>query len=207
VYYKKENEEAQKDPEYLSNVLNTYLLTQRLSTGVESIENRSLSIIENFFAETQKMYDTKSVKSINDKQMEIVRDIIHYQELHGLDAHTIASGSLKGKKDRDPLEARDIFDLAYTISLMNENEHASEWYQESLVHLETEEDPEVTKVEIYEAMVENYFSLNKTLEAITLNNEILSIDPNNEKALEMKAAIREILGEEDIIAPVDFEEL
>lgn len=204
-YYKSENDKAVENPDsYTSNMLNTFTLTQRLTHGIEFIENRTVAVIDSFLNSMDDLESSKPIKITENDKIDIVRGILHLQENLDLKTEDLAKGKFPGKLSRGPLDSHDVFEIGNYLQYINDESKASEWYNAALKSLESEEFSDVTKLEIYEAMFINYWNNNKTLEALETNVRILEIDPHNEQANYMKKLFADMLNEDELEKP-DFE--
>lgn len=185
-------------------MLNTFTLVQRVTFGLELMENRSIEIIDKFLKSLIELHELIPMKiTINDK-MEIVRAILHLQDSKNIKTRDIANGIINGENIRDPLNSADICEVGNYLNYLQEEVRATEWYEQALRTLEKEEFKETTALKIYESMFVNYWNNNKTLEAIEINRIILKIDPYNVQANSMKKIIHEILAKDEFFDP-DFD--
>ncbi len=166
---------------YVSNALNSFLLTQRLTTEIVAMESNSWETHKTFSSAIDRLYDLNLMASVNEDKVEVVRAIAHLQMVYGLSTRDLVQGIIEGKQYRDPLSSRNVLEIGSIMSNLSECERSLEWLKEALPMLEKEELAELDKNQVYQFMTLNFLKCNhveeaKQIYAMITDNEEMPLD-------------------------------
>lgn len=189
--YQKEHTEAAADiSSYLSNPINAYLLTKRLTSDWKQVENlmeydvgtEFLDNITNF----RNVLKFPSDEDLNGAAAALVR----LQDTYNLDTSSVAKGELNGIQYSTEMSSSDCFELGRQSYLNGDYYHTELWMIEAMTRLTKEEnqtksdnDEELSKADILEYLAFSTYKQGDVEKALSMTNELLDLMPDHERAM------------------------
>lgn len=132
--------------------MNILTLTQRLTNGIEHIENRSVEIIDKFQKVLDEFQEAYPMEVSVNAKIDIVTKIVELQDSLKLKTNDLINGIVNGKVVRDPLLSQDIYEVGNLLNYFQDESKAIEWLKAALNVLEKEKFKDITEVKIYESL-------------------------------------------------------
>uniref|UniRef100_A0A336MJ28 procollagen-proline 4-dioxygenase n=2 Tax=Culicoides sonorensis TaxID=179676 RepID=A0A336MJ28_CULSO len=186
--YKREHNEAATDvSSYLSNPVNAYLLTKRLTVDWREIESvMTFDVGSAFVANITRYREVLKFPGDEDLNGAAVA-LMRLQDTYNLDTHKVAQGELNGVKYSTEMSANDCFELGRQSYMNHDYYHTILWMEESLRKLENESNRTIDRSDILEYLAFSTFKQGDTHLALTMTNELLELIPDHERARGNKA--------------------
>ncbi|XP_055381326.1 uncharacterized protein LOC129611927 [Condylostylus longicornis] len=198
----KEHEEANEDvTRYLSNPINAYLLTKRLTTDWKHVE----SIISEdehleFFKNLTSNFGAERLPNEEDLRNEILR-LDHLRKTYDLPIADVANGYLDGVKYSEPLKAVDCFEIGRQLYYANEFQSSKDWLELAIKkfdygELMDTEDGDLAKASILDYYSMAHYELGNYDTALNLAGEAVKLYPEFDHIKHNIRKIRRAMMEE-----------
>jgi prolyl 4-hydroxylase len=156
--YQREHSEAAKDVSlYLSNPVNAYLLTKRLTTDWKEVETVMTSTAGEEFLGNVTSYRDKLKFPTEEDLNGVAAALIRLQDTYKLDTASIARGELNGKQYHSEMTAADCFELGRLSYQKGDHYHTVLWMREALDRLSSEVNQTSSKSDILEYLAFSTF--------------------------------------------------
>ncbi|KPJ11197.1 Prolyl 4-hydroxylase subunit alpha-2 [Papilio machaon] len=180
--YRSEHEIAMSDVDnYLGNPINAFTLIKRLTIDLEFIENvikLSTEYVRNETAKGTKVRYPTEVDLTGAAQA-----LTRLQNTYRLDIRELAQGILNGVVYSTPMSASDCYELGRTLYIVDDYSNSLRWMQEALRKYKEDEFHNLSEVDILEYISYLHYLLDDGQTALEWTTKILSLDPNNQHAL------------------------
>ncbi|XP_001867743.2 prolyl 4-hydroxylase subunit alpha-1 [Culex quinquefasciatus] len=195
--YQREHAEAAKDVgAYLSNPVNAFLLTKRLTTDWREVENlMSYDVGADFLENVTNYRDVLKFPSDEDLNGAAVA-LMRLQDTYNLDTASVARGELNGVQYSTEMSAGDCFELGRQTYLNGDYYHTVLWMREAMDRLSQEVNRTTTKADVLEYLAFSTFKQGNVQTALLMTNELLELVPNHERAVGNKAYYEKELEKE-----------
>ncbi|KAL9695414.1 hypothetical protein quinque_014699 [Culex quinquefasciatus] len=156
--YQREHAEAAKDVgAYLSNPVNAFLLTKRLTTDWREVENpMSYDVGADFLENVTNYRDVLKFPSDEDLNGAAVA-LMRLQDTYNLDTASVARGELNGVQYSTEMSAGDCFELGRQTYLNGDYYHTVLWMREAMDRLSQEVNRTTTKADVLEYLAFSTF--------------------------------------------------
>ncbi|XP_058127570.1 prolyl 4-hydroxylase subunit alpha-1-like isoform X2 [Anopheles coustani] len=186
--YRREHSEAARDVSaYLSNPVNAFLLTKRLTTDWRYVEKLMTYEVGKEFLENVTSYRSvlkfPSDEDLNGAAVALMR----LQDTYNLDTASLARGMLNGVQYSTELSAGDCFELGRQSYLNGDYYHTVLWMREAMDQLTHEVNRTATKADVLEYLAFSTFKQGNIQTALTMTEELLELVPDHERAVSNKA--------------------
>lgn len=212
--YRKVHTEASMDIlEYLSNPINAFRLTKRLTTDWREVENLMLEDVGSMFIENVTNY-RNVLKFPTDEDLNgAATALTRLQDTYKLETSSLARGELNGVKYSSEMTVEECFELGRQSYMNRDFHHSIMWMREAMDRLAKPQNKTVTtkREDILEYLAFSMYKEGNVNAALVMTNELLEILPNHERARgnkgyyekeleEMKATkkLRGDVGTEDV---------
>ncbi|XP_058444730.1 prolyl 4-hydroxylase subunit alpha-1-like [Malaya genurostris] len=195
--YQREHAEAAKDiSTYLSNPVNAFLLTKRLTTDWREVESlMSYDVGADFLENVTNYRDVLKFPSDEDLNGAAVA-LMRLQDTYNLDTASVARGELNGVQYSTEMSAGDCFELGRQTYLNGDYYHTMLWMREAMDRLSQEVNRTTTKADVLEYLAFSTFKQGNMQTALLMTNELLELVPNHERAVGNKAYYEKELQKE-----------
>ncbi|XP_065087046.1 prolyl 4-hydroxylase subunit alpha-1-like [Ochlerotatus camptorhynchus] len=195
--YQREHSEAAKDAGvYLSNPVNAFLLTKRLTTDWREIENlMSYDVGSEFLVNVTNYRDVLKFPSDEDLNGAAVA-LMRLQDTYKLDTASVARGELNGIQYSTEMTAGDCFELGRQTYLNGDYYHTVLWMREAMDRLSHEVNRTTTKADVLEYLAFSTFKQGNVQTALVMTNELLELVPDHERAVGNKVYYEKELEKE-----------
>uniref|UniRef100_A0A182PPX1 procollagen-proline 4-dioxygenase n=1 Tax=Anopheles epiroticus TaxID=199890 RepID=A0A182PPX1_9DIPT len=195
--YRREHSEAARDVSaYLSNPVNAFLLTKRLTTDWRYVENLMTYEVGKEFLENVTSYRSvlkfPSDEDLNGAAVALMR----LQDTYNLDTAALARGMLNGVQYSTELSAGDCFELGRQSYLNGDYYHTVLWMREAMDRLTSEVNRTATKEDVLEYLAFSTFKQGNIQTALLMTEELLELVPDHERAVSNKAYYEKELQKE-----------
>ncbi|XP_050074561.1 prolyl 4-hydroxylase subunit alpha-1-like isoform X2 [Anopheles maculipalpis] len=195
--YRREHTEAARDVSaYLSNPVNAFLLTKRLTTDWRYVENLMTYEVGKEFLENVTSYRSvlkfPSDEDLNGAAVALMR----LQDTYNLDTASLARGMLNGVQYSTELSAGDCFELGRQSYLNGDYYHTVLWMREAMDRLTSEVNRTATKEDVLEYLAFSTFKQGNIQTALSMTEELLELVPDHERAVSNKAYYEKELQKE-----------
>ncbi|XP_065371276.1 prolyl 4-hydroxylase subunit alpha-1 [Calliphora vicina] len=184
--YQREHAEAAVDiTNYVSNPINAYLLTKRLTTDWKQVENLMahdvggdfLTNITNF----RNILKFPSDEDLNGAAVALMR----LQDTYNLETSSLAKGELNGIQYSTEMSSDDCFELGRQSYVNHDYYHTVLWMNEAMTRML--DDPRnrtlaFTKADILEYLAFSTYKQGNVESALSMTNELLQLIPDHERA-------------------------
>ncbi|XP_049537788.1 prolyl 4-hydroxylase subunit alpha-1 isoform X2 [Anopheles darlingi] len=186
--YRREHTEAARDVSaYLSNPVNAFLLTKRLTTDWRYVENLMTYEVGKEFLENVTSYRSvlkfPSDEDLNGAAVALMR----LQDTYNLDTASVARGMLDGVQYSTELSAGDCFELGRQSYLNGDYYHTVLWMREAMDRLTHEVNRTAMKEDVLEYLAFSTFKQGNIQTALSMTEELLELVPDHERAVSNKA--------------------
>lgn len=156
--YQREHTEAAKDVgTYLSNPVNAFLLTKRLTTDWREVEKlMSYDVGSEFLENVTNYRDVLKFPSDEDLNGAAVA-LMRLQDTYKLDTASVARGELNGIQYSTEMTAGDCFELGRQTYLNGDYYHTVLWMREAMDRLSHEVNRTTTKADVLEYLAFSTF--------------------------------------------------
>lgn len=195
--YQREHTEAAKDVgTYLSNPVNAFLLTKRLTTDWREVENlMSYDVGSDFLENVTNYRDVLKFPSDEDLNGAAVA-LMRLQDTYKLDTASVARGELNGIQYSTEMTAGDCFELGRQTYLNGDYYHTVLWMREAMDRLSQEVNRTTTKADVLEYLAFSTFKQGNVHTALLMTNELLELVPDHERAVGNKVYYEKELEKE-----------
>ncbi|KXJ68946.1 hypothetical protein RP20_CCG000895 [Aedes albopictus] len=195
--YQREHTEAAKDVgTYLSNPVNAFLLTKRLTTDWREVENlMSYDVGSEFLENVTNYRDVLKFPSDEDLNGAAVA-LMRLQDTYKLDTASVARGELNGIQYSTEMTAGDCFELGRQTYLNGDYYHTVLWMREAMDRLSHEVNRTTTKADVLEYLAFSTFKQGNVHTALLMTNELLELVPDHERAVGNKVYYEKELEKE-----------
>lgn len=188
--YQKEHNIASRDvTKYISNPINAYLLTKRLTSDWSILESVMTHDTGSAFLENVTQH-RNIMKFPSDEDLTgAAIALIRLQKTYNLDTASIARGELNGVQYSSQMTAHDCFEMGRQSYMSEDYYHTLLWMNEAMARLNnnTDEIMKVPKADILEYLAFSVFKQGNIRSALDLTNQLLELAPNHERATGNKA--------------------
>lgn len=176
--------DALKDPEnHVSNPINAFLVVKRFTADWDRVMDkfmRTNSTNEFLHNMTLKLEYFPSYDDLNGAAMALLR----LQDMYALSTHDLVRGDVHSPSDSLPMTASDCFEIGRLAYLDSDFYHTVLWMRAALRLLDDDKHSQ----DFHRAYVLDYlayatFMQDNVHEALKLSEEILQLDPSNERVL------------------------
>ncbi|KAK6626774.1 hypothetical protein RUM44_009251 [Polyplax serrata] len=196
--FRKEHEQASQGmSEYLSNPINAYLLTKRLTTNWKEVESLMTDDVGFEFVDNITNYRSENLlkfptdEDLNGAAVALMR----LQDTYKLDTSSVARGELNGVQYSTQLSAGDCFELGRQSYQNKDYYHTVLWMTEAMDRYHEEVNKTTTKGDILEYLAFSTYMQGNIRRALQMTNELLEIYPNHERARGNKIYYEDALQE------------
>ncbi|XP_026481964.1 prolyl 4-hydroxylase subunit alpha-1-like [Ctenocephalides felis] len=202
--YQREHADAAKDIQtYVSNPINAYLLTKRLTTDWKAIESMMLEDVgREFVSNITRLRDDLKFPSDEDLNGAAVA-LMRLQDTYKLETSSVARGELNGVQYSTALTAGDCFELGRQSYNNGDFYHTVLWMQEAMQRLQMEKNKTTTREDILEYLAFSTYMQGNLPSALAMTNELLEIVPNHQRALGNKVYYENKMVEEKVIPSLE----
>ncbi|KAH8247641.1 hypothetical protein KR038_007567 [Drosophila bunnanda] len=184
--YQREHADASGDiTTYVSNPINAYLLTKRLTTDWRQVENLMEHDVGTDFVQniTQYRHVLKfpSDEDLNGAAVALLR----LQDTYQLDTSSVARGKLNGIQYSTEMSSDDCFELGRQSYVNHDYHHTVLWMNEAMARMLEEphnHTQSFTKAEVLEYLAFSTYKEGNIESALTMTNELLQLLPHHERA-------------------------
>ncbi|XP_055848271.1 prolyl 4-hydroxylase subunit alpha-1-like [Episyrphus balteatus] len=184
--YRREHTEASADiSTYVSNPINAYLLTKRLTSDWKQVENLMAQDVGSEFLKNITNYRTvlkfPSDEDLNGAAVALMR----LQDTYNLDTSSVARGQLNGVQYSTEMSSDDCFEMGRQSYVNSDYYHTVLWMQEAMSRLLEEPVNRTTsfsKADVLEYLAFSTYKQGNLESALTMTNELLEIVPDHERA-------------------------
>lgn len=201
VDYMKEHKEAESDVSgYLSNPINAYLLTKRLTSDWKSIEAVMTYDVGSEYLGNITVYKQflkfPSDEDLNGAAVALMR----LQDTYNLDTSSIARGELNGVQYSTEMTANDCFEMGRQSYLNKDYYHTALWMREAMDRLtsDTNHTTSTSKADILEYLAFSVYKQGNVASALKMTNQLLELLPDHERANGNKVFYEKHLKEEEV---------
>uniref|UniRef100_A0A1B0CQR2 procollagen-proline 4-dioxygenase n=1 Tax=Lutzomyia longipalpis TaxID=7200 RepID=A0A1B0CQR2_LUTLO len=183
-YQSEHNEAAADITGYLSNPINAFLLTKRLTTDWKEVENVMLYDVGSTYLENVTNYRNilpfPTEEDLNGAAVALMR----LQDTYKLDTASVARGELNGIQYTSEMSVGDCFELGRQSYINGDHYHTVLWMREAMDRLlRSENKTSTTKADILEYLAFSTYKQGNIDSALTMTNELLELKPNHERAI------------------------
>ncbi|XP_055616103.1 prolyl 4-hydroxylase subunit alpha-1-like [Toxorhynchites rutilus septentrionalis] len=184
IEYQREHMEAAKDVSgYLSNPVNAFLLTKRLTTDWREMEELMSRDVGADFLENVTNFRSglkfPSDEDLNGAAVALMR----LQDTYNLETASLARGELNGVQYSTEMSAGDCFELGRQTYLNGDYYHTVLWMREAMDRLSHEVNRTTTKADVLEYLAFSTFKQGNVHTALLMTNELLELVPDHERAV------------------------
>ncbi|XP_055380893.1 prolyl 4-hydroxylase subunit alpha-1 [Condylostylus longicornis] len=186
--YQREHSDASRDIQaYLSNPINAYLLTKRLTLDWKQVENLMSYDVGASFLENITNY-RHILKFPSDEDLTgAAVALMRLQDTYNLETASIARGELNGIQYSTEMSSGDCFELGRQSYVNGDFYHTILWMNEAMSRLnvepkKNESGGEFTKADILEYLAFSTYKQGNVVGALKMTNELLDIIPDHERA-------------------------
>ncbi|KAH8381795.1 hypothetical protein KR009_000228 [Drosophila setifemur] len=184
--YQREHADASSDiTAYVSNPINAYLLTKRLTTDWKQVENLMEHDVGAEFVQNISQYRNimkfPSEEDLNGAAVALLR----LQDTYQLDTSSVARGKLNGIQYSTAMSSDDCFELGRQSYVNHDYHHTVLWMNEAMSRMLEEPSNHTqsfTKADILEYLAFSTYKEGDIEVALTMTNELLQLLPHHERA-------------------------
>ncbi|KAH8313089.1 hypothetical protein KR067_000296 [Drosophila pandora] len=184
--YQREHADASSDiTAYVSNPINAYLLTKRLTTDWKQVENLMEHDVGTEFVQNITQYRNilkfPSDEDLNGAAVALLR----LQDTYQLDTSSVARGKLNGIQYSTEMSSDDCFELGRQSYVNHDYHHTVLWMNEAMARMLEEPSNQTksfTKADILEYLAFSTYKEGNIEVALTMTNELLKLLPHHERA-------------------------
>ncbi|XP_054081774.1 prolyl 4-hydroxylase subunit alpha-1 [Zeugodacus cucurbitae] len=184
--YQREHEDAATDMStYVSNPINAYLLTKRLTTDWRQVENLMAHDVGvdflNNITNYRHVLKFPSDEDLNGAAVALMR----LQDTYKLDTSSVARGMLNGIQYSTAMSSDDCFEMGRQSYVNHDYYHTVLWMNEAMTLLQEEPQNQTqafTRADILEYLAFSTYKQGNVESALTMTNELLELTPNHERA-------------------------
>ncbi|EDX15015.1 prolyl 4-hydroxylase subunit alpha-1 [Drosophila simulans] len=184
--YQREHSDASNDiTAYVSNPINAYLLTKRLTTDWRQVENLMEHDVGTDFLQNITQYRSllkfPSDEDLNGAAVALLR----LQDTYQLDTSSVARGKLNGIQYSTEMSSDDCFELGRQSYVNHDYYHTVLWMNEAMARMleePTNHTQSFTKADILEYLAFSTYKEGNIESALTMTNELLQLLPHHERA-------------------------
>ncbi|XP_017076371.2 prolyl 4-hydroxylase subunit alpha-1 [Drosophila eugracilis] len=184
--YQREHADASSDiTGYVSNPINAYLLTKRLTTDWRQVENLMEHDVGTDFVQNITQYRSvlkfPSDEDLNGAAVALLR----LQDTYQLDTSSVARGKLNGIQYSTEMSSDDCFELGRQSYVNHDYYHTVLWMNEAMARMLEEPSNHTqsfTKADILEYLAFSTYKEGNIESALTMTNELLQLLPHHERA-------------------------
>eukprot|EP00099_Drosophila_melanogaster_P029123 NP_733371.1 prolyl-4-hydroxylase-alpha EFB [Drosophila melanogaster] len=184
--YQREHSDASHDiTAYVSNPINAYLLTKRLTTDWRQVENLMEHDVGTDFLQNITQYRSllkfPSDEDLNGAAVALLR----LQDTYQLDTSSVARGKLNGIQYSTEMSSDDCFELGRQSYVNHDYYHTVLWMNEAMARMleePTNHTQSFTKADILEYLAFSTYKEGNIESALTMTNELLQLLPHHERA-------------------------
>ncbi|XP_037950136.1 prolyl 4-hydroxylase subunit alpha-1 [Teleopsis dalmanni] len=184
--YQREHSDATVDrSSYISNPINAYLLTKRLTTDWRQVENLMTHDVGIDFLNNITNYRSilkfPSDEDLNGAAVALMR----LQDTYQLDTSSVARGELNGIQYSTEMSSDDCFELGRQSYVNQDYYHTVLWMNEAMTRLLDEprnQTQAFTRADILEYLAFSTYKQGNVESALTMTNELLHLIPNHDRA-------------------------
>ncbi|XP_030369739.1 prolyl 4-hydroxylase subunit alpha-1 [Scaptodrosophila lebanonensis] len=184
--YQREHADAASDiTAYVSNPINAYLLTKRLTTDWRQVENLMEHDVGTDFLQNLTQYRNvlkfPSDEDLNGAAVALLR----LQDTYQLETASVARGQLNGIQYSTAMSSDDCFELGRQSYVNRDYYHTVLWMNEAMERMLEEahnQTQSFTRAEVLEYLAFSTYKQGNVESALTMTNELLQLLPNHERA-------------------------
>ncbi|XP_002020531.2 prolyl 4-hydroxylase subunit alpha-1 [Drosophila persimilis] len=184
--YQREHADAASDiTAYVSNPINAYLLTKRLTTDWRQVENLMEHDVGTDFLQNLTQYRNvlkfPSDEDLNGAAVALLR----LQDTYQLDTSSVARGKLNGIQYSTEMSSDDCFELGRQSYVNNDYHHTVLWMNEAMSRMLEEplnQTQTFTRADVLEYLAFSTYKEGNVESALVMTNELLQLLPNHERA-------------------------
>ncbi|XP_060646476.1 prolyl 4-hydroxylase subunit alpha-1 [Drosophila nasuta] len=184
--YQREHADASSDiTAYVSNPINAYLLTKRLTTDWRQVENLMEHDVGTDFVQNLTQYRNvlkfPSDEDLNGAAVALLR----LQDTYQLDTSSVARGKLNGIQYSTAMSSDDCFELGRQSYVNRDYYHTVLWMNEAMARMLEEphnQTQSFTRADLLEYLAFSTYKQGNVESALTMTNELLQLLPNHERA-------------------------
>ncbi|XP_043654748.1 prolyl 4-hydroxylase subunit alpha-1 [Drosophila teissieri] len=184
--YQREHSDASNDiTAYVSNPINAYLLTKRLTTDWRQVENLMEHDVGTDFVQNITQYRSllkfPSDEDLNGAAVALLR----LQDTYQLDTSSVARGKLNGIQYSTEMSSDDCFELGRQSYVNHDYYHTVLWMNEAMARMLEEPSNHTqsfTKADILEYLAFSTYKEGNIESALSMTNELLQLLPHHERA-------------------------
>ncbi|KAH8363391.1 hypothetical protein KR084_009467 [Drosophila pseudotakahashii] len=184
--YQREHADASSDiTAYVSNPINAYLLTKRLTTDWRQVENLMEHDVGTDFVQNITQYRNvlkfPSDEDLNGAAVALLR----LQDTYQLDTSSVARGKLNGIQYSTEMSSDDCFELGRQSYVNHDYYHTVLWMNEAMARMleePTNHTQSFTKADVLEYLAFSTYKEGNIESALTMTNELLQLLPHHERA-------------------------
>uniref|UniRef100_A0A6B2EEH2 procollagen-proline 4-dioxygenase n=1 Tax=Phlebotomus kandelakii TaxID=1109342 RepID=A0A6B2EEH2_9DIPT len=183
--YQSEHNEASADiAGYLTNPINAFLLTKRLTTDWKEVENVMLYDVGSIYLENVTNY-RNGLKFPTDEDLNgAAVALMRLQDTYKLDTASVARGELNGIQYTSEMSVGDCFELGRQSYINGDHYHTVLWMREAMDRLlRSDNSTTTTKADILEYLAFSTYKQGNVDSALTMTNELLELKPDHERAM------------------------
>jgi prolyl 4-hydroxylase len=187
---------ALSDPEkHVSNPVNAFIIVKRFTTDWNHVMNNFVRTnTTNEFLErlASKTNNFPSQEDLTGAAMALLR----LQDTYALSTTTLAHGDVQGNTGATPMTAGDCFELGRLAYVESDFYHTILWMNETLRRLEADPDStNVNRAYVLDYLAYATYMQDNVREALRLSEELLKLDPANERVESNVAHYKQIITE------------
>ncbi|EDW15488.2 uncharacterized protein Dmoj_GI24860 [Drosophila mojavensis] len=184
--YQREHADAASDiTAYVSNPINAYLLTKRLTTDWRQVENLMAHEVGADFVQNLTQYRNvlkfPSDEDLNGAAVALLR----LQDTYQLDTSSLARGKLNGIQYSTAMSSDDCFELGRQSYVNRDYYHTVLWMNEAMARMLEEphnQTQSFTRADVLEYLAFCTYKQGNVESALTMTNELLQLLPDHERA-------------------------
>ncbi|XP_059621208.1 prolyl 4-hydroxylase subunit alpha-1-like isoform X1 [Phlebotomus argentipes] len=183
-YQSEHNEAAADISGYLTNPINAFLLTKRLTTDWKEVENVMLFDVGSIYLENVTNY-RNLLKFPTDEDLNgAAVALMRLQDTYKLDTASVARGELNGIQYTSEMSVGDCFELGRQSYINGDHYHTVLWMREAMDRLlRSESNTTTTKADILEYLAFSTYKQGNVDSALVMTNELLELNPDHARAM------------------------
>ncbi|XP_067619710.1 prolyl 4-hydroxylase subunit alpha-1 isoform X2 [Eurosta solidaginis] len=170
---------------YVSNPINAYLLTKRLTTDWRQVENLmahdvGVDFLQNI-TDYRNVLKFPSDEDLNGAAVALMR----LQDTYKLDTSSVARGMLNGIQYSTEMSSDDCFEMGRQSYVNYDYYHTILWMSEAMKRLDEEPQNQTqtfTRTDILEYLAFSTYKEGNVEKALVMTNELLELTPDHERA-------------------------
>lgn len=179
--YQREHAEASKDVSaYLLNPINAYLLTKRLTSDWKDIEQIMTMDVGSQFLNNITDYRDVLKFPTDEDLIGAANALIRLQDTYNLDTASLARGELNGVQYSTSMSSEDCFEIGRQMYNNRDYHHTIMWMEEAISRLKN--DSRLPRSDLLEYLAFSTFKEGDVQSALDMTNELLSLDPEHQRA-------------------------